>query len=53
MKGKNKRKLVLSRETVANLQEGDLKKVVAGGAVVSNRCPSIDEFYYEDTHCLC
>jgi hypothetical protein len=30
MKGKSVKKLVLSRETVANLQEKDLKKVAGG-----------------------
>lgn len=38
MKTKRTKKLLLSKETVANLQEQDLKKIAAGG-------------YSEDTSC--
>ena len=54
MKRKRDKKLVLSRETVALLQEKDLKKV-DGGTWVSNfgdNCHS-NEFFPEDSHCPC
>lgn len=38
MKGQRVKKLVLSRETVANLQEKDLKKVAGGWTGVVSFC---------------
>lgn len=38
MKGKSVKKLVLSRETVANLQEKDLKKVAGGWTGIVSWC---------------
>jgi hypothetical protein len=53
MKGKRVKKLVLSRETVANLQEKDLKKVAGGVRSIPYRDCYSQELYPDDTWCLC
>jgi len=53
MKGKRVKKLVLSRETVANLQEKDLKKVNGGWTSMVVRDCYSQELYPEDSRCLC
>ena len=53
MKGKRVKKLVLSRETVAHLQEKDLKKVAGGSWVSFGYLCHSDEFFPEESHCVC
>jgi hypothetical protein len=53
MKDKHVKKLVLSRETVAYLQEKDLKKVAGGTWVSFGYLCNSKEFFPEDTHCVC